>query len=108
MAMFLTLLYLCIIFLVPVVLVMNYSDSPPLFDVFINQIIVTFFTYFAFTPGASGIAELIFAFFNSSLIGKENLLSFTFMWRFMMIYAGMILGAIFAFFEFFPIKLRKK
>ena len=107
-AMFLTFFYLCIIFLVPVVLILNYSDSPPLFNVFINQIIVTFFTYFAFTPGASGIAELIFAFFNSSLIGKENLLGFTFMWRFMMIYFGMILGAIFTFFEFLPIQTIKK
>ena len=68
-AMMITSLYLCAFFMIPIVLMYNYTSDIPFFDAFVNQIIVIFLTYFlALLRGAAGIAELVFVFFNSQFI----------------------------------------
>ncbi|MEA3422233.1 MAG: lysylphosphatidylglycerol synthase transmembrane domain-containing protein [Bacillota bacterium] len=63
------------------------------------QIMISFITYFAPTPGATGIAEGGFTLVFSNFVNKSDIVSLTFAWRFFTIYVGMLLGMVFFYLE---------
>ena len=48
----------------------------------------------AHTPGATGMAEAGFTLMFSNFVGKNNIASLTFSWRFFTMYLGMLIGFI--------------
>ncbi|MFZ7119849.1 MAG: lysylphosphatidylglycerol synthase transmembrane domain-containing protein [Eubacteriaceae bacterium] len=103
-----TILFLLSLFIFPVILIigLGYNISP--FSIIALQIVITFITYFAPTPGATGIAEGGFSLIFSSIIDKSDLLSLTFTWRFFSIYIGVFIGLIIFYFEIIRINFNKK
>ena len=63
-------------------------------DVLLLQTFITFMLYFAPTPGASGIAELISAAVMSLYVPRELTPSYTLIWRFINSYATVIVGSL--------------
>jgi uncharacterized protein (TIRG00374 family) len=63
-------------------------------DVLLVQTLITFLLYFAPTPGASGLAEMLSAAVMSIYVPRELLGSYTFIWRFINSYATVIFGAL--------------
>jgi len=58
-------------------------------------VITTFVMYFSPTPGASGIAEGVFAYFFSNILSAGHLVLVTILWRALTIYLGMGVGLVF-------------
>jgi uncharacterized protein (TIRG00374 family) len=96
-----TLLFLLSLFLIPVILIKALGYNISFFSVIGIQIVITFITYFAITPGASGIAESGFALIFSHIISSTDILSLTLTWRFFSIYIGVIIGMILFYLEIF-------
>jgi uncharacterized protein (TIRG00374 family) len=63
-------------------------------DILLVQTFITFLLYFAPTPGASGLAELISAAVMQIYVSRELLPSYTLIWRFINSYATVIFGAL--------------
>lgn len=63
-------------------------------DVLLVQTLITFLLYFAPTPGASGLAEVLSAAVMSIYVPRGMLASYTFIWRFINSYATVIFGAL--------------
>ncbi len=63
-------------------------------DILLVQTFLTFLLYFAPTPGASGIAELISAAVMSIYVPRELTPSYTLIWRFINSYATVIVGSL--------------
>jgi glycosyltransferase 2 family protein len=63
-------------------------------DILLLQTFITFLLYFAPTPGASGLAELISAAVMSLYVPRELTPSYTLIWRFINSYATVIVGAL--------------
>lgn len=61
--------------------------------------LITFAMYFAPTPGASGIAEGLFARLFAGLVSAPHLVLVTLAWRFLTIHLGMIIGLVITQFE---------
>ncbi len=76
---------------------LGYDISP--LTIISLQIIILFITYFAPTPGATGIAEGGFTLIFSNFVNKSDIVSLTFAWRFFTIYLGMLLGMFFFYLE---------
>ena len=87
-------LYLFILFLFPVILIRGLNSSISTGQIISIQILITFVTYFAPTPGATGMAEAGFTLMFSKFVGKNDIVSLTFSWRFFTMYLGMIIGLI--------------
>jgi uncharacterized protein (TIRG00374 family) len=64
------------------------------FDILLLQTFITFLLYFAPTPGASGVAELISAAVMSLYVSRELTPSYTLIWRFINSYATVIVGSL--------------
>lgn len=62
-------------------------------DILLLQTFITFLLYFAPTPGASGLAELISAAVMSLYVPRELTPSYTLIWRFINSYATVIVGS---------------
>jgi hypothetical protein len=96
LSIFCTAVFMILLFSLPLLLTraMGYVFSP----VFIYQsmTIVTFITYFAVTPGASGFAEAGFAFMFSGVgtVSEEHITSLTLLWRSLTVYAGALIGLV--------------
>jgi len=56
------------------------------------QVVVTFFMYFAPTPGAAGVAEGGYGLLFSQLVQKQDITLLTLSWRFLTIYVGLVIG----------------
>ncbi len=104
----LTILYLLVLFLFPVLLLngLHYKISP--FTVIAIQIVITFMTYFAPTPGATGVAEGGFSLIFSSFVLKKDLVFLTFSWRFFTMYLGVLIGLFVFYYEVFFGKRQKR
>jgi len=63
-------------------------------DILLLQTFITFMLYFAPTPGASGIAELVSAAVMSLYVPRELTPSYTLIWRFINSYATVIVGSL--------------
>jgi len=68
---------------------------PALFEqVLLIQAILTLITYFAPSPGASGVAELVSAALMSRIVPRNLLPIYTVLWRFFTMYIGVIVGGV--------------
>src|SRR5882762_2365698 len=63
-------------------------------DILLVQTFLSFLLYFAPTPGASGLAELISAAVMSLYVPRELTPSYTLIWRFINSYATVIVGSL--------------
>ena len=64
------------------------------FDILLLQTFITFLLYFAPTPGASGLAEVLSAAVMSIYVPRPLVPSYTLLWRFINSYATVAVGAI--------------
>lgn len=101
-------LYLFILFMFPVVLIRGVSSSISISQIISIQILLTFVTYFAPTPGATGLAEGGFTLMFSNFVGGNYIVSLTFLWRFFTMYLGMLIGLIIFYLEIAKNKFRTK
>ncbi|MGV8981432.1 lysylphosphatidylglycerol synthase transmembrane domain-containing protein [Clostridium sp.] len=101
-------LYLFALFIFPVILIRGFNSSISTSQIISLQILLTFITYFAPTPGATGVAEGGFTLMFSNFVGKSDIVSLTFSWRFFTMYLGMIIGLIIFYGEIVKNKLLAK
>ncbi len=89
-----TILYVVSLLMTTVILLnfMGYKIS--ILTIFSLQLLVTFVMYFTPTPGASGVAEFGYASILANYINENDVVALTFMWRFLTIYLGMIVGLV--------------
>lgn len=92
-------LYLLSLFTFPVILIRGLNSSISISQIILIQIVLTFVTYFAPTPGATGVAEGGFTLMFSSFIEKNDIVLLTFLWRFFTMYIGMLIGLIIFYLE---------
>jgi uncharacterized protein (TIRG00374 family) len=93
-----TFLFLLFLFSFSVVLIQALGYEIPFLSILAVQVVVTFFMYFAPTPGATGIAEGGYGLLFSQLVDHQDIFVLTLAWRFLTIYIGIVLGIlIFAF-----------
>jgi uncharacterized protein (TIRG00374 family) len=64
------------------------------YDILLLQTLISFLLYFAPTPGASGLAELLSAAIMSIYVPRVLTPSYTLVWRFINSYATVITGAV--------------
>jgi len=101
-------LYLISLFMFPVILIIGLNSSISTGQIICIQILLTFITYFAPTPGATGVAEGGFTLMFSSFVEKNDIVSLTFSWRFFTMYLGMLIGLIIFYAEIAKNKLATK
>jgi len=87
-----TTLFLFLLFSFSVVLVRALGYQVSVLTVLTFQVVVTFFMYFAPTPGAAGIAEGGYGFLFAQLVQKQDITLLTLSWRFLTIYVGVLIG----------------
>ncbi|MBU3188068.1 flippase-like domain-containing protein [Clostridium bowmanii] len=87
-------LYLFALFSFPVILIRGYNSNISTSQIISLQILLTFITYFAPTPGATGVAEGGFTLMFSNFVDKSDIVSLTFSWRFFTMYLGILIGLI--------------
>ena len=75
--------------------------NAPILTILAFQLVVTFFMYFAPTPGATSVAEGGYGLLFSQLVQKQDITLLTLSWRFLTIYIGVMIGMIIVFREFF-------
>lgn len=103
-----TIVFLAVLFMFPVVLIQGLGYDVPAIAIMALQTIITFVTYFAPTPGATGVAEGGFSIIFSQFVGKDEIVTVTFLWRFFTIYIGMLIGMALFYMELFKISRSKK
>ena len=96
-----TCIFLLLLFSFSVVLVrgLGYSVSAPTILAF--QVVVTFFMYFAPTPGAAGVAEGGYGLLFAQVVGRHDITLLTISWRFLTIYLGVLVGILIAYMDIF-------
>ena len=99
-----TALFLIVLFSFSVVLIrtLGYRMSPLTIMAF--QVVVTFFMYFAPTPGAAGVAEGGYGLLFSQMVKSSDLTLLTLLWRFLTIYVGVLIGLFVVYREIFAHK----
>jgi len=103
-----TLVFLAVLFMFPVVLIHGLGYNVSAIAIMALQTIITFVTYFAPTPGATGVAEGGFSIIFSQFVGKDEIVTVTFLWRFFTIYIGMLVGMALFYMELFKIGRAKR
>jgi hypothetical protein len=63
------------------------------YDILLLQTLITFLLYFAPTPGASGLAEVLSGVVMQIYVDRSHLASYTLLWRFINSYATVMLGS---------------
>ncbi len=106
LSVFFTALFLLLLFSFSAVLFKALGYHIPFLTVLAFQAVVTFFMYFAPTPGAAGIAEGGYGLFLTHLVQKKDITLLTISWRFLTIYIGMIIGIMIIYGELFNRKKR--
>jgi uncharacterized protein (TIRG00374 family) len=99
-AIFYTALFLLFLFSFSIILIAALDYKIPILTILAVQVVVTFFMYFAPTPGATGIAEGGYGLLFSQLVKSKDIMALTISWRFLTIYIGVIIGIIIFAFEF--------
>lgn len=100
-----TAFFLLLLFSFSVVLLKAIGYRIPTSTILVLQVVVTFFMYFAPTPGASGVAEAGYGLLFAQLVQQQDITLLTLSWRFLTIYVGMIIGIVILYNE--VIKQRK-
>jgi uncharacterized membrane protein YbhN (UPF0104 family) len=62
-------------------------------DVLLLQTLITFLLYFAPTPGASGIGEILSALVMQVYVPKPLVALYTILWRFFVTYVTILVGS---------------
>ncbi|MDO9527897.1 MAG: lysylphosphatidylglycerol synthase transmembrane domain-containing protein [Syntrophales bacterium] len=102
-----TALFLLLLFSFSVVLVRALGYETPVLTVMAFQVVVTFFMYFAPTPGAAGVAEGGYGLLFAQLVQKQDITLLTLSWRFLTIYIGVVIGIVVIYREIFNLKKRR-
>ncbi|SJZ59112.1 lysylphosphatidylglycerol synthase transmembrane domain-containing protein [Selenihalanaerobacter shriftii] len=87
-----TFMFLLIQFSIPIWLIRAFGFEISAFNIILNQIILTTLMYFTPTPGGSGIAEGGFMLLFLKYVPKHSIGLVILLWRFFVIYLGVILG----------------
>jgi uncharacterized protein (TIRG00374 family) len=96
-----TALFLLLLFSFSVVLIRALGYQVPVLTVLAFQVVVTFFMYFAPTPGAAGVAEGGYGLLFAQLVQKQDITLLTLSWRFLTIYIGVVIGIFIIYREMF-------
>ncbi|UCG39628.1 MAG: flippase-like domain-containing protein, partial [bacterium] len=96
-----TVVFLLALFSFSVVLIRALGYSVPTWSILAFQVVVTFFMYFAPTPGAAGVAEGGYGLLFATLLQKRDLAMLTLLWRFLTIYIGVLVGLLIIYREIF-------
>lgn len=89
-----TALFLLLLFSFSIVLIKAFGYQIPALTILVFQVVVTFFMYFAPTPGASGVAEAGYGLLFAQLVQKQDITLLTLSWRFLTIYIGVVIGIV--------------
>ena len=92
LSVFFTALFLLLLFSFSIVLVRALGYQVPVLTVLAFQVVVTFFMYFAPTPGATGVAEGGYGLLFAQLVQRQDIALLTLAWRFLTIYVGVAIG----------------
>jgi uncharacterized protein (TIRG00374 family) len=87
-----TALFLLLLFSFSIVLIRALGYQVSVQTILSFQVVVTFFMYFAPTPGATGVAEGGYGLLFAQLVEKQDITLLTFSWRFFTIYVGVVIG----------------
>lgn len=87
-----TLLFLLSLFSFPALLLYLLDYRIDYFTIIGLMLVTTFVMYFTPTPGASGVAEGVFAAVLAGMIETSDLLLMLIAWRSLTIYLGMLIG----------------
>jgi uncharacterized protein (TIRG00374 family) len=96
-----TFLFLLFLFSFSIILIRALGYEISLFTIMAFQVVLTFFMYFAPTPGAAGIAEGGYGLLFSQLVKKQDITLLTITWRFLTIYVGVFIGILIVYREIF-------
>jgi uncharacterized protein (TIRG00374 family) len=96
-----TALFLLLLFSFSIVLVRALGYQAPVLTVLAFQVVVTFFMYFAPTPGAAGVAEGGYGLLFAQLVRKQDITPLVLAWRFLTIYVGVVIGILVLYREIF-------
>jgi uncharacterized protein (TIRG00374 family) len=96
-----TIFFLLSLFSFSVLLMRVMGYNVPILTILAFQVVVTFFMYFAPTPGAAGVAEGGYGVLFANLVMKKDLTLLTFLWRFLTIYIGVLIGLVVIYRELF-------
>ena len=96
-----TALFLLLLFSFSVVLVRALGYRASVLTVLAFQVVVTFFMYFAPTPGAAGVAEGGYGLLFAQLVQRQDIAPLTLAWRFLTIYVGVVIGIVVVYSEMF-------
>jgi uncharacterized protein (TIRG00374 family) len=92
LSVFFTAIFLLLLFSFSIVLVRALGYQVPALTVLAFQVVVTFFMYFAPTPGATGVAEGGYGLLFAQLVQRQDIALLTLAWRFLTIYVGVAIG----------------
>lgn len=96
-----TAIFLLLLFSFSIVLVNEMGYKVPAWTMLAFQVVVTFFMYFAPTPGATGVAEGGYGLLFAQLVQKQDIAPLILSWRFLTIYIGVLIGIAVTFSELF-------
>jgi len=96
-----TAFFLLLLFSFSVVLIRALGYQTSVLTVLAIQVVVTFFMYFAPTPGATGVAEGGYGLLFAQLVQKHDIALLTLSWRFLTIYIGVLIGILIIYWEMF-------
>lgn len=99
-----TALFLLLLCSFSVVLIRALGYQVPVLTVMAFQVVITFFMYFAPTPGATGVAEGGYGLLLSQLVQGQDITILTLSWRFLTIYVGLLIGFFVLYKELFNYK----
>jgi len=101
LSVFFTVLFLLLLFSFSIVLIRALGYQVPVLTVLDFQVVVTFFMYFAPTPGATGVAEGGYGLLFAQLVQIQDIALLTLAWRFLTIYVGVAIGIVVMYREVF-------
>ncbi len=96
-----TVLFLLFLFSFSIVLIRALGYQSSIVTVLGFQVVVTFFMYFAPTPGATGVAEGGYGLLFAQLVQKQDIALLTLSWRVLTIYIGVVIGIVLMYRELF-------
>lgn len=87
-----TAVFLLLLFSFSLVLLHAMGYQVPALSVLSYQVVVTFFMYFAPTPGGAGVAEGGYGLLFAQLVSSRDVATLTLAWRGLTIYLGVLIG----------------
>ncbi len=99
-----TMLFLLMLFSFSIALVRIMGYQISILTMLAFQVVLTFFMYFAPTPGATGVAEGGYGLLFAQVVQSQDIAALTLSWRFLTIYVGVLIGIVITFGEIFRSK----